>query len=153
MRNDLKLAAFCVQRRSIGAAIFVGTHLGFSDVRQLASDRDKAKAAAVGFVNWILETFDIDTSALEMFEGSQDFMKAGTYQEVEQVLRGRDISIQSIDTAAFLNSYAHPAKVSRKDVREIVSNIWPILDSDRSHPAKLDAVALGLYCQTHRLLQ
>jgi len=153
MRNDLKLAAFCVQRRSVAAAIFIGTHLGFSDVRQLASDRQKARTAAVGFVNWILETFDIDTVALESFEGSRDLMRAGTYQEVEWTLRSRGVSVHTVPTPEFLKAFAHPTEVSRKDAREIVTGIWPILDPKRTHPATLDAVALGLYCQTDRLLQ
>jgi hypothetical protein len=153
MRNDLKLAAFCVQRRSIAAAIFVGTHLGFSDVKQLAADREKAKTSAIGFVNWIIESFDIDTAVMERFEGSHDLMKAANDQEVEQALRARDVSIQRVPKSEFVTVFTHPPKASRKDARDIVSNIWPILNSSRPHAAKLDAVALGLYVQTDRLLQ
>lgn len=153
MRNDLRLAAFCVQRRSIAAAIFVGTHLGFSDVKQLAAEREKAKESIVGFVNWIVQNHDIDAVALENFEGSHDLMRAENDQALEQVLRSKGVSIERISKTDFVTAFLHPAKASLKDARQIVESIWPILSSYRPHPAKLDAAALGLYVQTDRLLQ
>jgi hypothetical protein len=152
MRNDLKLAAFCVQRRAIAAAIFIGTHLAFSDIKNLDSDHRKAETTAIGFANWILEGHDIDTAALEAFEGEGELMRAGIYQGVVQALRSQGVSLETIPPE-FLNTFAHPSKVTRKDARVIVANIWPILTAKSAHPAVLDAVAVGLYSQTDRLLQ
>jgi len=152
MRNDLKLAAFCVQRRSVAAAIFIGTHLGFCDARQLPSNRQKAESGAMGFVHWIIESFDIDFAALEVLNGKDDLMRTGIYHATENSLRTRSVSIETIETEKLLSAFSVPAKAFRKDVREVITTIWPILASAKTHPAKLDAAALGLYCQTDRLL-
>jgi hypothetical protein len=153
MRNDLKLAAFSIQRRSVAVAIFVGTHLGFTDSKQLTSDHEKAKASAVGFVNWIIESFEIQSVVLEALHGSKDMMRSGTYQAVEATLRSQGVSIDTVTTENFLNAFVHAGRVRRNEVREIVARIWPIIGDPSRHPCKFDAAALGLYYQTDRLLQ
>ncbi len=153
MRNDLKLAAFCVQRRSIAASVLIGTHLGYVDAKQLPSDHGKAEIAAVGFVNWIIESLEIDTAVLEDFEGDVTHLKTQLFLATERTLRSCAISLQTVPTAELLTAFAYPTKATRKDVRQIITTIWPILDTKTVHPAKLDAVALGLYYQTERLLQ
>src|SRR5205085_1221923 len=116
-------------------------------------DHQKAETTAMGFVNWILESFDIDATVLERFEGGPDLMRAGIYQAVDRTLRASGASIQTIHPPELLCAFAYPSKANRKDVRQVVTTIWPILDARNAHPATLDAVALGLYYQTDRLLQ
>lgn len=151
MNGGKKLAAFCVQRRAVGIAVFLGMQLGFCDTKQLIANRGKAAGAALGFANWILENFDVESVAIEDLGDSNDVMRAATQNAVEEMLRSRGISIQKFPTGEFLASFTHPSKAHRKEARSVVATIWPILDSKKAHPAQLDAVALGLYCQTDRL--
>src|SRR5437879_3465273 len=59
------LISIRVERRTVAAAIFNGDHIEYADARQLSSAHDKALTSAVGFVNWILERFPVESAALE----------------------------------------------------------------------------------------
>src|SRR5436309_393694 len=63
--NRAKLISVRVERRTVAAAIFHGEHLEYTDSRQLSSVHDRALASAVGFINWMLERFPIESASLE----------------------------------------------------------------------------------------
>lgn len=155
MTSDAKLVAFRVQRRSIAAAIFLGTHLGYADVKHLPSDHQKAEASAVGFVNWIISSFDITSAVIEHFENGQEILRAQLHRTIEQNLRSSGAAIYKVGKAELLNSFGNSPIKSRKELRKVITTIWPILEAKRESGigTKLDAVALGLYIQTERLFQ
>lgn len=153
-RNHI-LVAFRVERRSVAAAVFHGTHLDYADIRQLASDRQKAEVSAIGFVNWITSTFHITSAVIESFENGQEMLRAQLHRAIEQSLSSTGASIYKIGKAELLDAFGHPPIKSRKELREVITTIWPILEAKRESGigTKLDAVALGLYFQTERLFQ
>lgn len=63
--SDQILLAIKVERRSIAAAVFEGTHLDYTQVRQLPSNREKVNTSVIGFLNLMFSHFKIDAAALE----------------------------------------------------------------------------------------
>src|SRR5436190_4861708 len=60
-----RLLSIKVERRSIAVAVFIGQTLDFHDVRNLASQPEKAEASAIGFFNWVISNCEIESAALE----------------------------------------------------------------------------------------
>src|SRR5580693_7674836 len=50
--TDTNQISIRIERRTVAVAIFHGSHLEYSDSRQLSSVRDKALSSAVGFIDW-----------------------------------------------------------------------------------------------------
>jgi hypothetical protein len=149
--NATAIAAFRIERRSVAAAIFQGTRLEYTDMRQLPVDPEKAEASALGFINWILSSFDIASAVTEAMD-SEDTVRAGLNRVIEMQLISAG-PLYRIPKAELSAAFSLPPASSRVAIREVVTAIWPILESNRTAATKLDAVALGLYLQTERLFQ
>jgi len=153
MNGVSKLVAFRLERRSVAAAVFLGTQLDYADVRQLSSIHEKAEASVTGFVNWMISSFGITSAAIEEFENGKEMLRSRLNRTIEETLRSAGASLYKVEKGHLLNSYGYPPLPGRRNVREVVTTIWPILDVRQISPAKLDAIALGLYVQTERLFQ
>ena len=147
------VVAFRVERRSVAAAVFAGTKLDYAEAKQLAGKHDKAEATVIGFANWIVSNFDIESAVIETFEDGSEILRARLHNAMERVLASSGAAVRKIDKSYLLEAFGHPPLTNRKNVREVVTVIWPMLGLKTHAGAKLDAIALGLYLQTERLFQ
>jgi hypothetical protein len=149
--NGATLLAVRVERRSVAAAIFQGGQLEYTQVRQLSSSKEKALSSAVGFINWIGSCFDLESAVLEAIELGEEFQRRALHEAVQQALRDQALPIWTIPKHDLFAAYGSPALKSRKELREVISTIWPVLAGANGKAFIHDAAALGLYVQTERL--
>src|SRR5207249_2629515 len=97
MNGHVRLVAFRIERRSVAAAVFAGTHLDYAHVKQLTSDHRKAEATVVGFVNWIISSFVISSAVLESFENGQEILRAQLHRTIEQNLSSTGAAIYKVE--------------------------------------------------------
>jgi hypothetical protein len=147
----VKLAAFKAERRSVAVAIFNGDVLDYTQVRQLSSAQDRAQASTIGFVKWILGTFGIESAAIETARLGQDIRRAVLTNTVVDVLRAEAIPLWQVSKGELLAAYGQRPLKSRRQLREVVTGLWPLLRSGSARAQVVDAVALGLFVQTERL--
>ena len=96
MNGRPRLAAFRIDRRSVAAAIFIGAHLDYVEVRQLSSVHEKAEASALGFVNWIVRAFSVESAAVEKFQNGDEMLRAQLTRGVTQTLRDAGGGVPSL---------------------------------------------------------
>lgn len=144
------LVAIRVERRTVAAAIFHGDHLEYTDSRQLSSDRDRALASAVGFIRWILARFPIEAAALESIPNGHEFQRRVLNDGICGVLRERILPLWEIPKTVLFEACGFPALQSRRQLREVATAIWPILEGTRAKVFIQDAAVLGLHVQTER---
>jgi len=144
------LVAVRVERRTVAAAIFHGDHLEYADSRQLSSDREKALASAVGFIQWILSRFSVEAATLESIHNGHEFQRRVLHDGICEVLRERILPLWEIPKKVLLESCGHPALKSRAQLREVATGIWPILEGTHAKLLIQDAAVLGLHVQTER---
>ena len=145
------LAAIKVERRSVAVAVFSNRHLEYTQVRQLSSVPEKADATTAGFVNWILVTFDVATTALDQARNGSELRRVQLSEVVLATLRDAGVPVWEAPKRELFEAYGAPPLKTRKELREVVKSIWPILNGRNGDGGILDAVALGLYFQTERL--
>ena len=143
-----KLLALRIERRTIAVAVFIGTHLDFTQARELLSVPAKAEASTIGFLDWLSQAIPCDSAALEL-ETRQESRREALNNCAETFLRNQGVSLWLIPKRELLPRFGLPAPESRAELRTIIRSIWPVLDPNRK--AILDATALGLYVQTERL--
>jgi len=148
---NVRLAAIKIERRSVAIAVFFGENLDSAHVRQLSSIRAKAEASTVGFVNWLVEDFQIESAAVEIVPGSKILRRAALAQTVLEALRVAAIPVWEVSKPSLLASFGHPTVKSRVELRRIVASFWPVIGSGNNRNQMLDAAALGIYVQTERL--
>lgn len=149
--HPASLLAIRIERRTVAIAIFHGGHLEFADSRQLSSDNDRAVASAVGFIGWILARFEIESAALEAIVNGHEIQRRALHDAICATLRERMLPIWEIPKAVLFEAYGFPALKSRTQLREIATNVWPILTGTHAKPFMQDAAVLGLHVQTERL--
>jgi len=149
--NGTKLAAIKVERRSVAAAIFIGRGLDYTQTRELASDLGKAQTSAIGFINWVIATFGIQSAAIEIVPAGTAMRRSMLTDTIIEVFRNAGISLWDVSKVDLFQAFGVPALTSRRELREVITSIWPILPTRNGKVPALDAVALGLYVQTERL--
>jgi hypothetical protein len=149
--DSVRLASFRVERRSVAVAIFQGGQLDYTQTRQLPSDGARVNSSLVGFVNWVLDSFRIDSAALERIDLAADTQRAELTQLTIALLREAAIPITEVTKAELFEACGAPPLVSRRELRACATAIWPILNDSRSSAGVLDAAALGIYIETERL--
>lgn len=150
--NPIRLAAIRIDRRAVAIAVMIGLHLDYTQTRQLSGDIGRAETTLVGFLNWMLATFEIESAAIEIVPGDSAMHRALLARSAIEALRSASIPIWEISKEELLASYGQPPLQSRKELRETIARIWPILNTRGNSPWALDAVALGLYVQVERLV-
>ena len=149
--NGTKLAAIKVERRSIAAAVFIGRGLDYTQTRELASDFNKAQSSAIGFITWVIDTFGIQSAAIEITPPGTAIRRSMLTDAIIGVCRDGGISLWDVRKEDLFQAFGVPALESRREIREVITSIWPILPARNGKVSALDAVALGLYVQTERL--
>ena len=150
--NKPRLAAFKIERRTLAAAVFVGEHLEYTDLRQLASDTQKSESSAVGFAQWIIEAFTIESIAVEWIGSAVPSRRAFLTRTIEASLHADGIAVWQVQKKDLLSAYGIPPLRTRRELRTIVHNFWPVMPAANIHGSILDAAALGLYVQIRRVL-
>jgi len=147
LQSDRLLSAK-VERRSVSVAVFIGTELDYTQTRQLSSTREKAEASAAGFINSMMNHFEVESAALERIVSTENIQRLGLSRMIGRTLREYALPVLEIEKRDLLAAFGHPAPRSRREMREVVLAIWPVLTDDGGI---LDAAALGLFIQTERL--
>ena len=151
-QQQADLMAVRVERRAVSASIFRGDHLEYGDVRQLSSARDKALASAVGFVNWMLSRFAVESVAFESIPPQDnEFQRRAIHDAICLSLRDQMLPMWEIPKSVLLEGYGHPPLKFRAQLREAATSIWPILAGTNAKVFIQDAAILGLHVQTERL--
>jgi len=146
-----RLIAVRIERRAVAVAVSEGANLEDAQVRQLSSSSDKAIASAAIFVERILERFPAASVAVEVIPDAKEFRRLQIYRAITEVLMSQGATISHVTKQEVFEAFGHPRLKSRKELREVVGTIWPILADYGGSPYIQDAVALGLYVQTECL--
>ncbi len=149
--NEVRLVSIRVERRAVAVAIFNGDHLEYTDSRQLSSIQDRALASAVGFIQWILERFPVDSVALEAIVNGHEIQRRVLDAAIQGILRERMLPIWEVPRPELLGGYGYPPLKSRRELRDIATSIWPVLTGTHAKVFIQDAAILGLHVQTERL--
>ena len=150
--NEQRLAAFKIERRTLAAAVFVGERLEYADLRQLASDPQRSESSAIGFVQWIIEAFHVESVAMERTDSGGPSRRGFLTQMIGGSLHADGIAVWQVQKKDLLSAYGIPPLRTRRELRTIVHNFWPVMPAANIHGSTLDAAALGLYVQIRRLL-
>src|SRR5262249_30230781 len=112
--------------------------------------KDKALVSAIGFVNWITESFQLDIAAIDGIESGKDCQQAVLQRAIGKALRERAVPIWMVSKQDLFAAYSHPPLKSRKDLRKAITSIGPVLEGASAKVFVQDAAAVGLYVQTER---
>ena len=145
------LISIRIERRAVAAAIFNGDQLEYTDSRQLSSTRDKAIASAIGFVNWILARFPVESAALETIPNGHEFQRRMMHDAICRTLRERFLPIWEVPKHVLLETSGQPPLKSRAQLRYVISSIWPVLAGTHAKVFIQDAAIVGILVQIERL--
>jgi hypothetical protein len=149
------LLAIRIERRAVGFAAFQGDHLSYAQSRQLSSSSGKAISSAVAFIESAVEKCSngkpIRSAALESIPNGHEIQRSVLHQQICQTLTELSVTVMEVPRLELLDAFAHPALRSRKELRGIASEIWPVLSVQPGGPWTHDAAMLGLYVQTEVL--
>ena len=146
----MNLLAIRVERRAVACAFFHGDHLEYSDVRQLASNRQKALGTTGHFVNWLLDAFPVESVALEPVPPGNEIQRQALIAAIKYSLLERLLPVREIPRIELFEAYGHPPLRSRHELRSVITTIWPILNGTHAKLFVQDAAALGLLVQVER---
>jgi hypothetical protein len=146
-----RVIALRIERRCVAGALLHGDHLEYTDLRQLSSDKAKAVSSALAFVNWLLDSFDVDSSAIELIPNGHEIQRQVLTDAIRQTLRDRMLPIWDVAKTALFEAFGESPLRSRREIREVITGMWPILAGSRGKLLIQDAVALGVYVQIERL--
>lgn len=146
-----RLISIRIERRAVAVAVSAGSQLEYARVRQLSSSGDKAIASAATFLERVLETLPAESAALEIVPGSEGTQRSQLQRVLLETLTDKNMAISYVNKKDVFQAFGFPPLRSRKELREIVCGMWPILGDVEGSPLVHDAVALGLYVQTERL--
>jgi hypothetical protein len=148
--KDYKLLAIRVERRAVAAAVFYGDHLEFTQVRHLSSTKGRALVSAAGFVSWLAAHLPVDSAAIEGIETGHEIHRRVVHDTVAEELQNQALPIWTVPKRDMLECYGYPPLRSRKQLRQVITDIWPVLTGSGGQGFVQDAAALGLYVQTER---
>jgi hypothetical protein len=146
------LLAIKVERRGIAVAVFIGSKLDFHDVRSLSSQAEKAEDSAIGFLRWVISSFEIESATLERMTNGNEIRRAVLNQAILNMLRAGAIPVWEVSKRELLEGYGHPPLHTRVELRQAIQTIlWSMFNTDKPNYQELDAAAIGLHVQTERL--
>jgi hypothetical protein len=145
-------AAISIGRRSIAAAIFKEENLHFWEVRSFQASAERARSTVASFLNWILETFNIEAGGLELLPENLETRATALTRDAEELLRDHGIPVLKASETDLFSAYGEPSLRSRAALRQVAGTIFPQLKNPKASKELLDAAILGLHLQTERLL-
>jgi hypothetical protein len=146
--DQVRLLAINVERRTVSASVFMGRHLEYTDKRHLSSVRAKAEGSTVSFIRWLTGNLEIESATMECLPLDDEARRSALHRLTVAVLSDQLLPLSQVPKSDLIPAFGYPEPRSRREVREVIQGIWPILGND---PGVLDAIALGLYVQTERL--
>lgn len=147
-----RIAAIRIERRAVAVAIFIGDRLEYPPlVRQLSSDPVKALGSAANFIHRLRDKCPFTMAALEVLPERREVQRSQLAKIITGVLTERQVGVWQVAKPELLAAFGQPPLRFRKQVREVVSAIWPDIDGGFGALLIKDALALGLYCQTEHL--
>lgn len=150
--NNHCLAACAITRRVAAIAIFRGMRLEYTKVLQLQSVSDRAQESISGLISWAADQFAPEVLALLSVEASSG--RGVTLTELAaETGRTSGLVPWTISFDELFRAFAEPPLRSRRQLRDAAQGIWPVLNGGRNDRIVLDAVAVGLYAQTERLIR
>jgi hypothetical protein len=152
-KSTYKLAAIRVDRRAAGVAVFNGDHLVYARARQLSASPGKAISSAVGFIERIMRQFEVKSAVIEAIPNGHESHRKTLQRAIVGVLDDDEINTGEVSKAELFQAFAFPPLRSRKQLKEIASRIWPILDEQSGGPWIHDAALLGLYVQIEAVFE
>jgi hypothetical protein len=145
-----RLIAIRIERRAVAVSVTTGKQLEHVQLRELSSDPGKAITSAVGFVADVIGRFPLRSAALEIIPGKNEVQRSHLYQAIKRLLLEQSVSLWEVSKQQLLEAFGHPPLRFRKDLRTVVTAIWPQLAGGQSMALIQDAEALAIYCQTER---
>jgi len=146
-----RTAAIRVERRAVAIVVFAGDHLKHADGVHLSTSIDRARNTAAAFLEKIISKFRFETLAIEAIAGSPDVQRTQLLDDVRQIAHEAGLAVAEVAETEIFRSFGHPRLRARRDTREVISTIFPVLDQASGRPWTYDAAALGLFVQTDRL--
>ena len=143
-----QLLSLRLSRRAVGAAILDAGGLKTADTRHLRSNSQEAVAAAIAFIDRLLEDSSITAVAIDRpLPGSSTVGDAvSAYLATSAAARGMQVLL--VAKLDILTAYGVATVRTRGDVRSLVAAYWPLLsEMRRPHPHTLDAAAAALYAE------
>lgn len=139
-----------IERRRIAVAAFSGTRLEHVQARELSADLARANCTAERFVTWALEMFEPKAVMLEQGSVREGTRRRKLAAAIERRLAQYPLGFESVPPQAG-TIFGVPEPRSQRAVQDVARTIWP--DAARQgKEAGLQAAALGLHFQMHRLL-
>src|SRR6185295_15433926 len=136
---------------AVAVAILNGDHLEYTHPRQLAASPGKALSSAINLVARIAEKFSFTSAVLEIIPNGHEVQRTLLDRAIVRTLTEQSIDILRVAKPELFEAFAYPPLHSRKELREIASDMWPVLDVGPGGPWTHDAAVLGLYVQIERL--
>ena len=129
--SGCRLISVRVERRLLAAAVFHRQHLEYCDVRQLPSDKDKIMGSAIRFVTWLANQFSPDSVAIELILNGDEIQRQILTDAIIKAMRDRLLPIWEITKHDLFQAYGYPPLKSRKELREVIAEMWPILSGTK----------------------
>lgn len=148
--NSVRLIAIRVERRSVAVAVLHGEQLEYCQVRQLPSDKDKVIDSAIRFIIWMTNQFSPDSVAIELIPNGNEIQRRILTDAIIKTMRDRLLPIWEVSKQDLFRAYGYPPLKCRKELRDVITGLWPVLLGANSRTFIQDAVALGLYVQMER---
>jgi hypothetical protein len=144
-----RILSLRVNRRAIGAAILTTDGLALTDGRHLASGSTRAVAAAVRYVEHLLNGAHINAVIVDSPAPGPGSVTDDVVASLKQVLSSAGLTPLMIGKADLLVAYGVPALRSRDELRAVVLDYWADLLSlkGRVTPYVIDAAAAALYAE------
>jgi len=144
------LAAFAISRRSIVLSIWHGLDLIHNRRLALHSSQETSERSISELFNRSLQEFQFTTAAVEHHNDSSRASLLGDH--IRRLSRESAVSVYEIPRKTLQQEFWMTPFQNRQQLRDAVLNIWPVLSDRHLGRIACDAVAIGLFVQTQRVL-
>lgn len=144
------LVAIRLTRSRIGFAVF--SDLKLEVVRCLnlpCSNLDDATKSMISTLSWMIEQFEEPVITVEQPENLSEMRRLA--DTAKEFAREKVLPFKEVPHDLLLKSYTFPPLKKRSQLRKITAGIFPSTGPSPKGEI-LDALALGLFFQTHSLL-
>lgn len=138
-----------INRRAIGAAVLSGDALTLADGRHLTSARHRAVPAAVRYITRLLEQSGAVTVVVDAPAPGEGTTTQHLLDAITDLLSSRGVTPLVVGKADVMAAYGLSPMPTRSQVRDVVSQFWPMLAmiAGQVQPYAADAAAAALYAE------